>query len=134
MCDAEDGTKSSGEFVRIFDGVDPTEPYLLRDFLLQAGLDAVVRGHDRLTAMGDIPANSWPNVWVPPHQVHKARALVDEFLKPATPTVPWTCTHCGEECPGEFGSCWNCGADNPILKYTKPRSGALCNRSRDGTL
>jgi hypothetical protein len=22
--------------------------------------------------------------------------------------TPWTCTACGEECPGEFEVCWNC--------------------------
>jgi hypothetical protein len=104
------------EFVRIFDGVDAIEAYLVRDMLIQAGLHADVRGFDRLTAMGDIPANSWPNVWVPPQQAEKARELVANFVRPKTPVHPWTCTSCQDENPGEFGSCWKCGADSPSLK------------------
>ena len=114
--DGETESRLAGEFVRILDGVDPIEPYLIRDMLIQAGVHAVVRGFDRLTAMGDIPANSWPNVWVPPHQAEKARELVDRFIRPEKKVEAWLCTNCQEENPGEFGSCWNCGADSPFIK------------------
>ena len=44
----------------------------------------------------------------------EAKRLVDEALAPAGPAQPgWTCPSCKEVNEGQFGQCWNCGANCP---------------------
>ena len=45
-----------------------------------------------------------------------ARALIEahEQAKPQSPSPDWRCRQCGEEVPGDFDTCWNCGeVDSP---------------------
>jgi hypothetical protein len=41
----------------------------------------------------------------------RAREILNAAAFPATEAaVDWKCVHCGEEVPGNFDTCWNCGA------------------------
>jgi hypothetical protein len=112
----EIGSTGPGEFVNVFDGYDPTVPYLLRDWLEQNDVVSEVRGFDMMAALGDIPGNlGYPTVWVPPEDAARAHKLIAEFERPKPPVASWTCSTCDEENPGEFASCWNCGCDGPNL-------------------
>jgi len=105
-------------FVQVFQGMNPTEPYLLRDWLLANGVDAVVRGFDLMSALGEVPATigGYPSVWVSPESAARTQPLIQQFFEPQSVKKPWTCTGCDENNPGEFGSCWNCGQDHPSIR------------------
>lgn len=62
---------------------------------------------------GEIPVDAaLPQVWVDnPAQAPFARSIIDEFLrKSSTAGGVRYCENCGEENPGTFELCWNCGA------------------------
>lgn len=105
-------------FVQVFQGMNPTEPYLLKDWLRSNGVGAEVRGFDLMSALGEVPATfgGYPSVWVPPHAVQQASTLIDQFFQADSEATQWTCHACNENNPGGFGSCWNCGTDHPNLK------------------
>ena len=108
--------KSGGRFEKAFQGVDRFEPYLIRDWLVKNRIVAEVRGFD-LGTMGALPNfEEFPSVWVRAEEVENATRLIAAFERPDTSAIPWDCPDCQEESPGEFGSCWNCGADNPKLR------------------
>jgi len=114
----------SAEFVRVFEGVDDIEPFLLRDWLIRNHLNAEVRGVHLMGGIGELLPGTFPTVWVPRDQSPQASVLVTDFLRPKTPKSEWACLGCGEKNPGEFDSCWSCRQDSPNLAQTKPRSGA----------
>jgi hypothetical protein len=42
--------------------------------------------------------------------VLRARALIDEALRPVTGAEAWTCPGCGEQIEPQFAQCWRCAA------------------------
>jgi hypothetical protein len=87
----------------------------LRNLLETAGIRCEVR-NDRLGGVvGEIPfVECWPELWVrEPGQALRARALIDEALRPANTGDPWSCPRCGEQVEPQFSVCWCCGADAP---------------------
>ena len=109
--------ETTASFVQVFQGMNPTEPYLLKDWLRSNGIGAEVRGFDLMSALGEVPATfgGYPSVWVPPQCVKQAIALIDQFFAAESEQTSWVCRGCNENNPGGFGSCWNCGADHPSL-------------------
>lgn len=105
-------------FVHVFQGMNPTESYLLRDWLRTNQVDAVVRGFDLMSALGEVPTTSggYPSVWVPPEAVAATQALIQQFFDAEPSGEPWACNGCNEENPSGFGSCWNCGMDHPSIE------------------
>jgi hypothetical protein len=61
-------------------------------------------------AVGELAATQiWPEVWVDEDEdAEAAKQLLDE-IRAAGNTGSKICPHCGEENPGNFLSCWNCG-------------------------
>ena len=61
---------------------------------------------------GELPIDAaLPQIWVEdPADVDRARALIDEFLRPTPAGPPIKCPKCGEENPASFDLCWSCGA------------------------
>jgi hypothetical protein len=49
----------------------------------------------------------------------RARKLIEMAnLPPPTFRDDWTCPACGEEVPGNFDCCWQCGAEHPAAATT----------------
>jgi len=44
-----------------------------------------------------------------PAHAERAKAIIDEYVRASPPGPPVTCAKCGEENPGSFEVCWNCG-------------------------
>jgi hypothetical protein len=67
---------------------------------------------------GELPIeSSLPQVWVDnPADAERAKALIESFQHSATPGPPVKCPSCGEESPGSFDLCWNCGHDLTAAK------------------
>jgi predicted RNA-binding Zn-ribbon protein involved in translation (DUF1610 family) len=82
----------------------------LRNVLESAGIACEVR-NDRLGGVvGEIPfVECWPELWVrSTGDVTRARALIEEVLRPAPDAEPWACPNCGERIEPQFTQCWRC--------------------------
>jgi hypothetical protein len=60
--------------------------------------------------LGELPLeDSLPQLWVERDDEHaRARELIHAYFKD-TPAPAVACPACGEENPGSFELCWNCG-------------------------
>lgn len=106
---------------RVFIGRGVTEAHLVRAFLENAGIGAVVRGEDLSTVFGGIPidGDSLPSVWIlDDDDYDPALELVQESSRTAespeaddSNDADWQCQQCGESVDGTFLVCWNCGAE-----------------------
>ena len=84
----------------------------LRNVLESAGIACEVR-NDRLGGVvGEIPfVECWPELWVRrTGEAARARALIEEALRPPAPAAAWDCPGCGERIEPQFAQCWRCGA------------------------
>ena len=88
----------------------------IKHVLEMHNIECYIQGEYRSGAAGEIPpTEAWPELWVvDPSNVEKAKRLVDQALEPAGPAqLGWTCPNCKEVNEGQFGRCWNCGANCP---------------------
>ncbi len=85
---------------------------LVADLLRTVGIDAHIFNQNAQSAAGEIPpAVAYPQVWVvQDSQLARARALIAEFFSRPAPGIRF-CSHCGEENPSNFLSCWACRGD-----------------------
>jgi len=93
--------------IEVFSTPNPSEAYLLKDLLGDAGIRAVVVD-DLIQAGGaQLPH---PRVCVHQRDQAMADVIVAEWKHPtATPTSTWTCPKCREEIDDIFDVCWLCG-------------------------
>jgi hypothetical protein len=100
--------------VRIYRAQHLADAQLVQDLLEQDGIPVETRGISLMGLAGGIPiADAMPTLWVVPHNVDRAQALIAALEQP-TEASPWTCG-CGEDNDATFGSCWSCGRDRPDL-------------------
>jgi len=87
------------------------DAYLVADRLNQAGIRAHVFNEHMSSIAGDVPPDvAQPQVWLADDRdAPRARALLRSIeLEARRP--PLHCRQCGEQSPGSFDLCWNCGA------------------------
>jgi hypothetical protein len=97
----------------LYQSSDPTEAYLIRDYLSQRGLRSQLRGQDLAGLGGVIPIpDSFPSLWVNEEELGLARAALARWEAESVPGTDWTCS-CGEVNEGSFGSCWKCSTLRP---------------------
>ena len=88
----------------------------VRNVLEGHGIRSEVRNEFLAGASGEIPfIETWPEIWlIDAADLARARELLVQILKEVeSPGPDWTCGHCGERIDGQFGACWNCGAERP---------------------
>jgi hypothetical protein len=85
---------------------------LVRDRLAEHGIEATVHGLMLAGAVGELPADTRPTVWIEDDtEYDRARELVSEFEQTQPDAGrPWTCPDCHEENGPAFETCWQCGA------------------------
>jgi hypothetical protein len=89
-----------------------------QSILQQAGIDCSIRNANGAGLVGEIPFTEvYPELWVTADE-DAARALEILAAQNAALTAPveladWVCGQCGELVPGNFETCWNCGAEPP---------------------
>jgi hypothetical protein len=100
---------------------NPIAAQMVVDLLQAAGIAAKVQGEHIFAVRGALPI-SYPTVWVlDEDDYERARELVLAYDQNATPgsepiaAEPWTCPQCGERIEGQFGLCWQCGAERPFV-------------------
>ncbi|MED5374603.1 MAG: DUF2007 domain-containing protein [Myxococcota bacterium] len=98
----------------LYQATDPTEAYLIRDYLTQRGLRVSLRGVHLTGLAGAIPVTeAQPSLWVEAVDLGLARLALAGWRAESLPSSPWTCPGCGEENEGSFGSCWSCQTLRP---------------------
>ncbi|HXR57146.1 MAG TPA: DUF2007 domain-containing protein [Casimicrobiaceae bacterium] len=87
------------------------DAYLVADRLNQAGIRAHVFNEHASSIVGDVPPDvAQPQVWLADDADEaRARALLRAMELEARPKAPLLCRQCGEQSPGNFELCWNCG-------------------------
>lgn len=99
---------------KVYIASDPVNAEIVKDYLAGRGVPAQVRDQYLWGGMGQLPANVYPTVWVDDgDDYNAARELIAAFEANATGGRPWRCGRCGEDLPGQFDTCWRCGAPRP---------------------
>jgi len=100
--------------VCVYEGVGPTDAYLLQHWLEDHGVKVEVQGQHRMGIQGAVPfPDVWPSLWVTEAQVELALELVKKFHEPREVAPAWVCPGCGERVEATFGSCWKCDTVRP---------------------
>lgn len=95
---------------RVYKAENTFDAHLVRDRLLQAGIDAEVHGLMLTGAVGEIPADTRPSVWIADEDLYeRARQLVLELERHSGEESGWRCSSCGEDNGAAFEVCWRCG-------------------------
>jgi hypothetical protein len=96
--------------IRIYVARQRYDAYLVADRLNQAGIRAHVFNEHASSIVGDVPPDvAQPQVWLADDaDAPRAQALLRTMEREAMRT-PLFCRKCGEQSPGNFELCWNCG-------------------------
>lgn len=89
---------------------DPINAELVRNHLADHGVETVVKGALLWGGRGDLPADTYPSIWVVNDaDFERGRTLALGWEKPRAAGLDWRCRECGERLGGQFTACWNCG-------------------------
>lgn len=96
---------------KVYSAATLPDAHMMRGLLAQAGIEARVFNENAVGGMGEIPfTHVYPEVWVVSERdLRRARELIREFERPVANPGSVACANCGEESPGNFQTCWNCG-------------------------
>ncbi len=100
--------------LKLYEAADRIEAQRLKDHLQDEGIEAVILGDYLSGAMGELPANIYPEVWVlDARDLAKASQILQDFTKSNIQREQrgdWRCLKCGEVVDAGFDVCWNCAA------------------------
>ncbi len=103
---------------QVYSAATIVDAQIILDHLQAAGFKVKLSGQVLVGALGELPADISPSVWVLDNQDYlSARALVEELcmdLVNNNGTEQWSCQNCGENLDANFGQCWNCGQEREI--------------------
>lgn len=95
---------------RVYSAENVFDACIVRDRLHEQAIDAVVHGELLTGAIGELPPDSRPSVWIQQDdQYDRAREVVAAFERGDVAGQPWRCRDCGEHNEPAFALCWNCG-------------------------
>lgn len=97
---------------KLYSAANLQEAYLLLHRLEQAGIEARVLNEHAHGGLGELPfTHVYPEVWlVDAADAARARAVLAEQARAPENAAVRHCRACREENPGNFESCWRCGA------------------------
>jgi hypothetical protein len=100
----------------LYQAADRVEAQILKDHLGQEGIETVIIGELLSGAVGELPADIFPTLWVlDDDDLDRGRRLTEQFLNASlVGGKAWRCPVCGEGVDGGFEICWHCGSPNPI--------------------
>jgi hypothetical protein len=99
----------------LYQAADRVEAQMLKDHLSQVGIATAIVGDHLSGAVGELPANIFPTLWVlDDGDLEQAKRITEAFFnRPPVNGKAWRCTVCGESIDAGFEICWNCGSPNP---------------------
>ncbi|MDX1811114.1 MAG: DUF2007 domain-containing protein [Gammaproteobacteria bacterium] len=103
---------------RVFQSADYYSAQLFKSYLEDHAIEAIVTGELLIGAIGEIPANSYPAVWVVDNDdLDRAKQLLTAFenrsVELSQQETAWICPQCHESIEAQFTQCWHCGAIKP---------------------
>ena len=109
--------KKTGDcrMLKLYEAADRIEAQLLKDCLEEQGVTAVILGDALSGAMGELPVNIYPEVWVLHNQqMAQAGGILRKFISSrqakGESKADWRCSNCGERVDAAFDICWNCAS------------------------
>jgi len=95
---------------RVYRAENAFDAQLVRDLLVEQGIDAEVHGMMLVGGVGELPADARPSVWIADADLYDwARQLIRRYENSAPHSADWQCPRCGETNAGTFEICWHCG-------------------------
>ncbi len=92
---------------------------MMKDYLISFGIDAFVQGDLLTGAVGELPADSGPSVWVfndddldraeEQVKIYEAQQPEDQVYNNV-----WKCIKCDELIDAQFTQCWQCGSERNV--------------------
>ncbi len=99
--------------LKFYEARDSLEARQVIEALSAHGVEATVLGEYLSGAAGELPAMSFPWIWlINNSDLDEAQRVLDGFLasQGSLPTAgPWICPNCGAEVDAGFDACWQCG-------------------------
>lgn len=98
--------------IRFYTARQRYDAWLVADRLNQVGIRAHVFNQYASSIVGDVPCDevAQPQVWLErEYDLERARLLLKEIETSAARGGSLVCASCGEDSPGNFDLCWNCG-------------------------
>lgn len=95
---------------KVYTAANLQDAHIVLGLLEAAGIEATILNVNAQGGLGEIPfTQTYPELWLKKQRdLQRARRLIDEFERPIrAPSV--RCAGCGEDNPGTFEICWNCG-------------------------
>ena len=103
------GWTTRSDMRRVYTAENVFDAYIVRDRLHEQHIEAVVQGEMLAGAIGELPPDSRPSVWIREDGLFDAaRSVVEHFEQEEVPDCDWRCSHCGEDNAATFGLCWQC--------------------------
>lgn len=101
---------------QVYTASDLIGAQMMKDYLTSFGIETFVQGDLLIGAIGEIPANSYPTVWIlNDNDFERAEERVQNYeAKRPDDQIHnnvWKCLSCNELIEAQFTTCWQCGAD-----------------------
>lgn len=102
------------DYVRVFVADNPLLVSHVANLLESAGIPVERRNQTLAGGAGELPPlECAPEVWVAPHNLTRAKALIHSSQEGDHQQSSWCCADCGERLDGVFDACWRCGHIRP---------------------
>lgn len=102
--------------IRLYAAANLQDAHIVLGLLHSEGISARILNAAAQGGLGEIPfTQAYPEVWIADgHDATRARAIVARFeAAPTDSPAVRRCPACGEESPGSFALCWQCGGALP---------------------
>jgi hypothetical protein len=98
--------------IRVYEAANLQDAHIVLGLLAQARIEAKVFNEHAQGGLGDIPfGEAYPSVWIADERdQERARDIIRGYQAKPEASGTVLCPACGEESPGNFAVCWNCGA------------------------
>lgn len=97
---------------KIYEAENIIDAELLAQMFRAHGVDVFIEGWHRQGALGELPVNAAPTLWVADDVLARAQNVLQLWQQWQTTTqsqADWRCPRCGEMVPATMLSCWSCG-------------------------
>lgn len=102
---------------QVYAAPDLITAQMFKDYLQMFNVDCIIKGDMLIGAIGEIPADTYPTVWVcDESDFDRARNLVKQFEENQGQVYDnvWKCEDCDELIDAQFTQCWKCGKERSL--------------------
>jgi len=101
---------------QVYIAEDNISAQMVKDYLASRHIDSIIKGEMLIGAIGELPANSFPTVWVTDENdydkaVDFIKSYEAGFVDEQVFDNVWKCGNCDELIDAQFTQCWKCGQE-----------------------